>query len=209
MKPKRIVDLTRKLTPGEVTNSYGWKRKLDLQRIEFPNQPTQIAHDLTFNSHVGTHVETPSHMLQGKGMNVASYAPDTFVGEAVLAEVTHRAPRGSITAEDLEKATGGEVKKGDILLIWGRYKPEDRPTISLGAAQWIVAHGCKMIGFDSVDGIDQDAHDLILGNNIPMLEEIVNLENVSTKRAFLVALPIPVEGLDSCPVRAVVLEGLE
>lgn len=209
MKPQRIIDLTRKLTPGEPTNSYGWKRRLELERITFPNQPTQIAHDLTVNSHLGTHIETPSHMLQGQGMNIADFAPETFIGEAVLAEVTHRAPRGSVTAEDLENVTGGDVKRSDILLLWGRYKPEDRPSISLGAAQWIVAHGCKMLGFDSVDGIDPDAHDLILGNNIPMLEEIVNLESVRGKRAFLVALPLPVVGLDSCPVRAVVLEGLE
>ena len=46
-----------------------------------------------------------------------------------------------------------------------------------------------------------DAHDLILGNNIPMLEEIVNVSSVNGKRVFLVALPIPVVGLDSCPVR--------
>ena len=209
MKPQRIVDLTRKLTPGDVTNSYGWKRRLELDRIVFPNQPTQIAHDLTFNSHVGTHIETPSHMLQGEGMNIASYPPETFIGDAVLAEMTHRAPRGSVTAEDLETATGGDVRKGDILIMWGRYNPEDRPSISLGAAEWIVAHGVKMIGFDSVDGIDPDAHDLILGNDIPMLEEIVNVSSVNGKRVFLVALPIPVVGLDSCPVRAVVFEGLE
>jgi arylformamidase len=206
MKPFRVTDLTRRLTPGEPTNSYGWKRRLELERITFPNQPTQIAHDLTINSHLGTHVESPSHMLQGAGMNVADFAPETFIGEAVLAEVTHRAPRGSVTAQDLETATDGKVQRGDILLIWGRYKPEDRPSISLAAAQWIVEHGVKMIGFDSVDGIDPDAHDLILGNNIPMLEEIVNLDRVQGQRVFLVALPIPIVGLDACPVRAVVLE---
>ena len=82
-------------------------------------------------------------------------------------------------------------------------------SISLSAAEWIIKHGCKMLGFDSVNGIDPDVHDLILGNNIPMLEEIVNLENVKGRRVFLVALPLPVVGLDACPVRAVVFEGLD
>lgn len=204
----RVVDITRRLKPGEPTNSYGWKRRLELERITFPGQAHQIAHDLTMNSHLGTHVEAPSHMLQGAGMNIADFGPETFIGDAVLAEVTQRAPRGSVSAMDLENATAGDVRAGDILLIWGRYPPEERPSISLDAAKWIVAHRCKMIGFDSVDGIDQDAHDLILGSNIPMLEEIVHLDQVKSQRVFLVALPIPVVGLDACPVRAVILEEL-
>ena len=141
-----------------------------------------------------------------KAMNIASYPAETFVGPAVLVEVTHRAPRGSVTVQDLEYATGGDVRPGDILIVWGRYKPEDRPRINLEAAHWIVDHGVKMIGFDSVDGIDDDAHDVILGNNIPMLEDIVNLQEVRGKRVFLVAFPSTIEGLDSCPVRAVIIE---
>ena len=202
----RVVDISRKLVPGEPTNTYGWKRRLELSRIVFPDQPHQIAHDLTIMSHAGSHIETPSHYQFGEGMNIASYPAETFVGSAVLVEVTHRAPRGSVTVQDLEDATGGDVRPGDILIVWGRYQPEDRPRINLAAAHWIVDHKIKMIGFDSVDGIDDDAHDVILGNNIPMLEDIVNLQEVHGKRVFLAALPPPIEGLDSCPVRAVIIE---
>ena len=126
MKPYRVVDLTRRLTPESRPIRMAGSAASELDRITFPNQPTQIAHDLTVNSHVGKHIESPSHMLQGAGMNVADFAPETFIGDAVLAEVTHRAPRGTVTAEDLETATEGKVERGDILLIWGRYKPEDR-----------------------------------------------------------------------------------
>ena len=202
----RIIDISRPLKMGEPTNSYNWRRRFEVNRLTFPNQPRQIAHDLTVMSHVGTHIETPSHAQFGEGMTVGDYPAETFVGEAVLAEVTHQAPRGSITVEDLEQATQGELREGDILIIWGRYAPEDRPAISLAAAEWIIDHGVKLLGFDSVDGIDDDAHDLILGSNIPMLEEIVNLDQVRGRRVFLVALPLPVFGIDACPVRAVILE---
>ncbi len=195
----RIVDISRKLVPGEPTNTYGWTRRLELSRIEFPEQPHQIAHDLTIMSHAGSHIETPSHYQNGKGMNIASYPAETFIGAAVLVDVTHRTPRGSVTVQDLEDATDGDVRPGDILIVWGRYKPEDRPRINLPAAHWIVDHRVKMIGFDSVDGIDDDAHDVILGNNIPMLEDIVNLQEVRGKRVFLVALPLPIEGLELLP----------
>jgi kynurenine formamidase len=206
MEIGNLVDITRRLTPGGPTNTYGWKRRLELSRIVFPDQATQIAHDLTIMSHAGTHIETPSHMKLGEGMNIADYPADTFIGSAVLVEVTHRAPRGSVTAQDIENATEGNVRPGDILIIWGRYQPEERPRINLEAAEWIVAHGIKMLCFDSVDGIDDDAHDVILGNDVPLLEDIVNLHKVHRKRVFLIALPLPIEGLDSCPVRAVIIE---
>src|SRR5579859_1764004 len=206
MLPKyRVVDISRRLQVGKPTNTYNSVRRLELARITFPNQNNQIAHDLTIMSHAGTHVETPAHMGRN-GKNVADFAPDTFVGEAVLAEVTHRAPRGSVSAADLENATRGDVRPGDILLVWGRYAAEDRPRISLGAAQWIVAHQVKLLGFDSVDGIDDDAHDVILGNNIPMLEDYRGLEQIHRLRVFLIALPLPIVDLDACPVHAVVLE---
>jgi kynurenine formamidase len=201
----RIIDITRRLMPGQPTNSYGWCRRLELAPIRFPNQSNQIAHDVTLMSHVGTHIESPMHMGHG-GSDIADFPAEIFLGPAVLAEVTHRAPRGSVTAADLQAATGGRLQPGDCLLVWGRYAPEDRPRIALDAAHWIVAQGVKLLGFDSVDGIDDDAHDVILGNNIPMLEEIINLAEVRRPRVFLVALPLPIVGLDSCPVRAVLLE---
>jgi arylformamidase len=202
----RIVDISRHLVPGEPTNTYGWRRRLELEQIAFPNQTNQIAFNLTIMSHAGTHIETPFHMNLGKAMNIGDFPAEAFIGPAVLVEATHRAPHGSVTVEDLENATGGDVRPGDMLLVWGRYPPENRPRINLEAAKWIVAHGVKLLGFDSVDGIDDDAHDVILGNDIPMLEEIVNLEAVHGKRVFLVALPVRIDGLDSCPVRAVIFD---
>ena len=61
----RIVDISRKLVAGEPTNTYGWTRRLELSRIVFPDQPHQIAHDLTIMSHAGSHIETPSHYQFG------------------------------------------------------------------------------------------------------------------------------------------------
>lgn len=207
MLPKyRVVDISRPLAPGGPTNTYGWKRRLELSRITFPDQNHQIAHDLTIMSHAGTHIESPAHMGQRESQHIASFPVETFFGPAVLAEVTHRAPRGRVTAADLEAATGGDVQAGDILLVWGRYAAEDRPRLTLDAAQWIVARGVKLLGFDSVDGIEDDAHDVILGNGIPMLEDYINVGQVQSRRVFLLAVPLFVEGLDASPVHAVILE---
>ena len=46
-------------------------------------------------------------------------------------------------------------------------------------------------------------HLLITGSEIPVLECMANLVELKSERFFLIALPIPVVGLDACPVRAI------
>ncbi len=50
------------------------------------------------------------------------------------------------------------------------------------------------------------SHATLLGNDIPIVERLTNLEKVKAKRIFSIALPLFIEGLDSSPVRAVALE---
>ena len=46
-------------------------------------------------------------------------------------------------------------------------------------------------------------HDTVLGNGIPLLERLTNLDRLPDRGARLTALPAPVRGLGSFPVRAV------
>jgi kynurenine formamidase len=49
-------------------------------------------------------------------------------------------------------------------------------------------------------------HLLITGAEIPVLECLANLVELRSKRFFLIALPVPVVGLDAFPVRAIGIE---
>ena len=70
---------------------------------------------------------------------------------------------------------------------------------------WLLDQGMGVLGFDSMAGITNDAHTKALGSDIPLLEEVVNLDQVPASRGTLIALPMSVEGLDSFPVRALIV----
>src|SRR6478752_2163672 len=72
----------------------------------------QIVRGAHMRLHAGTHVDAPSHMIKG-GKQIHDLALDMFIGDAVVADVRHRAGGQGIAAEDLQKSVGGHLARGD------------------------------------------------------------------------------------------------
>ena len=51
-------------------------------------------------------------------------------------------------------------------------------------------------------------HDILLKENIVFLEVLKNLDKLEKDVFFMSYAPLPIIGLDSCPVRAYAIEGL-
>jgi kynurenine formamidase len=50
------------------------------------------------------------------------------------------------------------------------------------------------------------SHEFMLSNGIPILEQLVHLDDLRTPRFFLMAVPARMGGLESFPVRAIAIE---
>jgi kynurenine formamidase len=104
--------------------------------------------------HTGTHVNAPIHLIPG-GPTLAELPLANFFGTGVVLDV----PKGRwelIEPADLEAA--GEVRPGDIVLIntgWHRFYSDSQryfgegPGLSVGAAQWLLDRGAKLVGVDT------------------------------------------------------------
>ena len=53
---------------------------------------------------------------------------------------------------------------------------------------------------------DQPVHVMLFENDVAMVESLTNLDQLKSTRFEILILPLPVEGMDSCPVRALALE---
>jgi arylformamidase len=42
-------------------------------------------------------------------------------------------------------------------------------------------------------------------NNIAMVESATNLSKIGDERALVIILPLPIEGIDACPVRIIAI----
>ena len=215
LKKHRIIDLSQELYPGiyklngEYIHPLHSNRRLELH--QFIYQPDgMLMHWVNTESHIGTHVEGPSHHPKKK-KTLSELPLETYIGEAVVLNFTHLKQKNGkgqpITVFDLEK-----VKKDDIVLMWSPYAGAEVPYLSLDAIDWLQEKGIKMLGVQGVEieppGSLAGHENLLLKGEIPIIECLVNLNKLKKERVFFIGLPLKIAGLDSSWIRAVALEEL-
>lgn len=211
LKKNRIVDLSMELFPGikKVNGEYihGREiRRLEIRQFVY-SADKMIMHWVDTETHIGTHVEGPSHHPQGE-KSVSELPIDTFMGEALVLNLTSLKPKdgmGSpITPSDIDK-----VKKDDIVLMWSPYTGAESPYLSPQAADFLQKRKIKMLGLQNV-AIEAPgsvaSHEALLKNGIPVIEGLTNLDKLRNERVFYIGLPIKMIGLDSSWVRAIAIE---
>ena len=211
LKRYRVVDLSKEVRPGILKLDGSYVHGSEVRRLEarqFVYQPDKtFMHWVETETHLGTHVECPSHFIKN-GKDVSALPITTFMGEAIGLNLKYKGPGEPLTPNDLEKAG---VKAGDILIMWSPYKGEERPYISREAAEWIAKKGVKLVGVDDSIRVEQSlelmaTHSLLLGNDVPIVEGLANLNQLKKTRFFFIGLPLRIKGLDASWIRAVALE---
>ena len=188
-----------------------------MSRIERREDIWYILQEVTMGSHVGTHVEFPYHHLK-EGKSAADYPLDRLIGDAVVLDFSHKKKDEEITKQEVLD-TGVAVRRGDIVLIrtdmdkhWRTPQAHDRPVLSIEAAAHLVEEvGIHCIATDAT-GLevrgrdDQPVHEILFTHDVAMVESLTNLDKLRSNRSFIMMLPLMVEGLDACPVRAIGIE---
>ena len=214
--PYRVVDLTKKVIPGQTD------RRCEI-RVKQSERTKDYSCEMDIMSHLGTHLEAPYHFDLG-WKDTASFPVSAFMGRCVMLKITDIEPGAKITPEHMEKADGGRVRKGDIVLLDTPYHlepfsypdPADeiRPYVNADMGQWLVDKGVKSIGFSDSADIETkvaefiEFHRVAMGADITFIEVLENFDEIQADVFFLTALPMYVAGLDSCPVRVVAIEGI-
>jgi len=218
LKDKRIVDLTRVLTPGaerfklDIRTFFVDELQPDFHR---PEGEWYVLQEWQISSHIGTHIESPYHHIK-EGPDVSELSIEKLIGEAVVLDFRHKRAGQAIKLKELQPHSG-DIRAGDMVLIRTGFdreygKPDyDRPYLALESLQWLVERGITCVGIDA-SGIErykaeeQPGHLLLFSHGIPVIEELTNLDRLKRKRVLLIALPLPIRTADSCPIRAVAIE---
>lgn len=152
---------------------------------------------LRLGSHTGTHVDPPSHFIDGAAA-VDDLPLDVLIGEALVVE----AGAGPVTMAGVE-ALG--LAGATRVLLKG-------PSVCLspGAAGWLVDHGVRLVGVEALSVEPEDSpgfptHWTLLSAGVVVVEGL-DLSAVPPGRYRLVCLPLRLRGGDGGPARAVLLE---
>lgn len=160
---------------------------------------------LTFNSHFGTHIDAPFHML-ANGKKLDELPLEKFIGKAVVIDV-----RGQKEiAPDLKG-----VKKDDIVFfrtdhIKKAYSKDffkANPVITEETAKLLIQKGVKVVGLDSYtpDNDPYKIHKLFFKHDILIIENLINLDKLKQKRFDCYIMPLKIRRADGAPCRVFAL----
>ena len=164
-------------------------------------------------AHSCTRLDAPALLLK-EGKTVDLLPPNRFMGNAVLLDLTHKKPSDLIDDEDLEGAeerAGLTAREGEIVIIhtgWA-WSSHNHPGLSVNGAEYLEFKRVAMVGIDTSnldhsDSEDLPAHQILLGKEILVVENLCNLERLAQERFRIIALPLNVRAEVSL-VRAIAM----
>jgi arylformamidase len=162
--------------------------------------------DLVANT--GTYLDSPFHRF-AEGRDISQLTLEEL--SDLPAVVLHAADDGEIDAV----AFAGLEVRGRAVLVhtgWSRHWRTERygrghPYLNAAAAEWLKRQGARLVGIDSlnIDGTatgERPVHTTLLGAGIPIVEHLRGLEQLPAGEFTFSAVPPPVRGMGSFPVRA-------
>jgi arylformamidase len=212
----RYVDLSHPIIDGMVTYP-GLPAPRIYDHITRDESARRLTGGVSFHiggielvANTGTYLDAPFH-FHTDGPDVAALPLDRLVDIPI--EVVRATTRHAIGAD----AFGApERLRGRAVLVhtgwserWGSEAYlSGSPFITADAARLVIASGALLLGIDALNvddtgDLSRPVHNGVLGAGIPLLEHLTNLDQVPDTGARLTALPAPVRGMGTFPVRAV------
>ena len=207
----KIVDLTVMLS-SEMPVFPGAPALRIEERFSIAEKGFRVT-DIAIDSHSGTHIDAPSHMLEGAKF-LEELPIDQFVGPAFMMDVSAFAG-GKVPLSEFQKYEEEIGETEFIILNSGWHKKYatdayniDFPNPTKEAATWLAEFPrLKGIGVDmpTLDhhGLEPlDVHKTMMGRQKIVIENLTNLDQVPEK-FLLVALPLKCKDIEGAPCRAI------
>ncbi|MGH7530470.1 MAG: cyclase family protein [Gemmatimonadales bacterium] len=219
MAGPRLIDLSHPIESGMITypdlpapTISDWLSR-EQSRERYAAGTTFHIGRIEMVANTGTYIDAPFHRL-ADGPDIADLAL------AAVADVPGVVVRAAAAAgRALEPAVFRDVDvRGRAVLVhtgWDRHwrtpaYGSGNPFLTRAAAVLLVERGAALVGIDSLNIDDpadgtRPAHTLLLEAGIPIVEHLTNLAALPEHGFRLFAVPPPVRGLGSFPVRAFAL----
>lgn len=172
---------------------------------------------LGIGSHTGTHLDAPAHMIEN-GASLDELPAGAFVGPGLTVDVAAFAG-GEIPLTYFQPWCGQLEHCGFLLLrsghdsLWGNDEYyRGFPLLSAEAAAYLAdlpqlqGIGLDMISIDDAASETYRNHHIILGAGKVVVENLMNLSELSGAPFLFAALPLKYPHADGSPVRAVAIE---
>jgi kynurenine formamidase len=215
MTNTQAIDLSYELSAA--TPFFPGTNPIDIEILERTEDPANKGRRslnvsrFSITVHTGTHMDAPFHFF-GSGITIDQIPLDRCVGQALLIDVSAVPEGAEIEPADLMELRDKLLSIPKVILKTGWAERwgtpgyfTDHPRISGKAAEFLVECGVHLVGTDmpSVDRPPFPAHLALLGQGVVIVENLTNLDSITSDEFELTVLPLKLSGRDGSPVRAI------
>ena len=220
-----VIDLSRTLGGGDHLQVPGMGfGAVDYKLIHTHEQHGRTNADLKFNIHEGTHIDPPYHFVSD-GATIDEIPLDSLIAPGFIFRLRDVKPGEPISLASLLAADKPpENLSGYIVIIdsgWGKAAASGdvyyskAPYLSQELADWLVRKRVRAVGLvnppDKVDppprAGDAPIHRTLLGNDVLIIENLTNLDAITTREFTVIALPLKIARGCGGPTRVVAVLG--
>lgn len=217
-----LIDLTLTLGSNRVTPVPGLIG-VTMEPLHTHETHARSNTKLTLSIHLGTHVDAPYH-FHPNGTTVENMPLEKYMGPALLLDLRGVArSQTALSVADLQQ-TGGtpEALRDKIAVLFTSWAERESggprfysygPYLSIEGAEYLARSGVNAVAVDfPIDKHprtpqstinDFPVHRLLLGQNIPLIENLINLDKLVGRNFELWALPLKIQHGDGAATRAV------
>lgn len=224
----RMVELTHLLSPRVPTWSGACGFCLEIKKDY--DQMFRVQ-QVKMHAGVGTHMDAPSHLIQG-GASIADIPLEQLIVHACVIDVSEKADADyEVSVEDIDQYEReyGRIPQNSLVIAytgWDRFWSEPDayrnadgsghmhfPAFSSQAAEFLLTRDIAGIAIDTLspDCSDQTfpVHKIILGAGKYIIENIANSSQIPPWGGYVIAFPLRSEEAAESPLRVVGLIPLE
>ena len=217
-----LIDLTLTLGSDRISLVPGLVG-VEVEPIQTHASHARSNQKLCLATHIGTHVDAPYHFVDG-ATTIENMPLEKYTGPAILLDL-RRAAKGQspLLVSELEDAgaSADSIKDKIVVLFTGWAEAESGGTRFYGHGPYLSTEGAAFLAECGANAVAVDfpidkhpetplstikdfpVHRLLLGQNIPLIENLINLDKLVGKEFELWALPLKLKGGDGAATRAV------
>lgn len=209
---KKYIDLTHRI--DESMPVFPGDPPPKIREVMTLGQDICTVQSIQFNNHIGTHLDAPSHFIEG-GMTVDKIPLESLIGKAVILDFTDKGKNHLITKKDLQ-AQEYRILPGSRVLIKTGWDVnfssstfyENFPCLTLEATKFLVTLKIRLLGMDTpspspLDDPGQTIHKTLLDAGIVILESVKNLTLINRDQCQIIILPPLIKDFSGAPCRVV------
>jgi arylformamidase len=217
-----LIDLTLTLGSDRISLVPGLVG-VETESIQTHETHARSNQKLCLATHIGTHVDAPFHFVDG-ATTVENMPLEKYAGPAILLDLrsVSKGQEPLTIAEITEAGANPETVKDQIVVLFTGWAEAESggprfyghgPYLGTDTAGYLADCGANAVAVDfPIDKHpdtplstikDFPVHRLLLGQNIPLIENLINLDKLVGKQFELWALPLKLKGGDGAATRAV------